>query len=90
MAVMGRLLDAAGDRRRPSAKITRLACCWMTTAAGPDAVELDPWTGIADGRQTSSIAPAAAADAAGSVVGTDTVVGAVVGWAVVIRQHFPY
>jgi hypothetical protein len=86
MAATGQLLDIVVDQLRPSAEITRLVCCWMMTAARPDAVELDPWTSSADRAQTSSIETVVA----GSVVaGTDTA-GGVVGWAAAIRQHFPY
>lgn len=88
MAATGQLLDiVVAYQLRPSAEITRLVCCWMMTAARPDAaVELDPWTSSADRAQTSSIDPVVA----GSVVaGTDTA-GGVVGWAAAIRQHFPY
>ena len=88
MVVMGQLLKnvvAAGDQHRPSAKITRLVCCWMMTAAR-DAVELDPWTSTADRNQTSSIAPVVA----GNVVAGIDIVDAAVASAAANRQHFPY
>lgn len=87
MAATGQLLDIVVDQLRPSAEITRLVCCWMMAAAQrPDAVELDPWTSSADRAQTSSIDPVVA----GSVVAGIDTAGGVVGWAAVIRQHFPY